>query len=48
VFALPVAAVRAIRFAREPIGRGLNAMLAATTRTQTLFAPPLGLGLLWR
>jgi len=46
--AFPLAAYQAVRFAREPIGRGLNAILAATARTQALYAALLCFGLLWR
>jgi len=43
--ALPFALVQIYRFAREPRGRGFNAILVRTVQTQMLFALLLGLSL---
>lgn len=45
--ALPVAAALVLRFAREPPGRGFNAILARTAQTQALFAALLSVGAIW-
>ena len=45
--ALPLAAALALRFAREPPGRGFNVILAQTAQLEMLFAALLCFGVLW-